>query len=269
MKLFEESKVESFGFENQPTNFTNQFIPYLERNLNDLSFDWEYMDSIANLVCRFNDTIPYEDLENLKLELEKVKKVLTETDEGEIQSLSIDNFNSHIDQKLLGSFYDYEAQNLGVNIRDKRMADNIIWYLNKNPDKKIIIWAANFHIAKDISEVIYGRNDSLLYERYHLMGEYLFEEYDDQLFSLAFTSSEGVTGNCFSDKSYDVVTYDGTFEFKLQEKNKEIGFVDFNSVKDKSKQFYASMLNLKLGRWYNVYDGVFYIRNQEKSIKKK
>lgn len=268
LDFFEEPHVEPFGFESQITNFTLKFIPYLKSQVKDSSFDWNYMDSIAKRACYIDTSTNMQDIISLQNQLMDVQQKLTDSDEAEILSLSIANFNSFLEQWQLG-FYDYEAQNKGINIRDKRMADNIIWYLDKYPEKKMIVWAANFHIAKDISEVQYGKKDPTLYERYHLMGEHLYEQYGDALFSIAFTSSEGVQGNTFSKKADELVIHDGTFEMALHKKNKAIGFVNFSKLKEKNKTFYSHMLNLKLGRWYNVFDGVFYIRRQEKSRRKK
>jgi erythromycin esterase len=36
---------------------------------------------------------------------------------------------------------------LAFNVRDAAMADNLLWLRNANPSRKIIVWAANFHVC--------------------------------------------------------------------------------------------------------------------------
>ncbi|MDO4230185.1 MAG: erythromycin esterase family protein, partial [Capnocytophaga sp.] len=76
--------------------------------------------------------------------------------------------------------------------RDKEMAKNVS-YLAKHefPDKKIILWAANWHTVDDVTKVdIYKKK----YSKDHSMGHFLREEFKDKYYVMAFVPASGVTG---------------------------------------------------------------------------
>lgn len=95
----------------------------------------------------------------------------------EIASAVIDNIDALINRRgdkglLRGS--------LGIVIFMKHFTDHF-------PEDRIIIWCANFHGAKDISQTQY-REGSLDYFYFQLMGEHLAHKLGDGVYSLAFTS---------------------------------------------------------------------------------
>lgn len=56
---------------------------------------------------------------------------------------------------------------VGSRIRDLQMAENTKWWVDHFPNEKFMLWAANFHGAKDISQTVY--NNSLDYYKYQTM----------------------------------------------------------------------------------------------------
>ncbi|MDA1478056.1 erythromycin esterase family protein [Bacillus changyiensis] len=69
-----------------------------------------------------------------------------------------------------------------LQIRDQAMADNLKWYVtNMYPDEKVIIWAHNGHIAKNIKNIIGFRS----------IGSYLPESIKTQSYRIGMFMYEG------------------------------------------------------------------------------
>ena len=153
---------------------------------------------------------------------------------------------------------DLNTVHLFNNFRDRQMADNLIWYLDRHPDKKVIVWCANFHGARNISEIDYPQ-DSLLYYRTQLMGEHLADKYGDELYSIAFTTSEPIS------KDMSI----GVLEKELATSKCDYGFIDFTALRYHpdyfGKKFNSSIIRRKNGRFHVAWDGVYYIRKEHKA----
>lgn len=84
------------------------------------------------------------------------------------------------------------------NARDKSMAENISYIANElYPDEKIIIWAHSYHNANDGGQLenLQGVKE---YEELITMGTHLYDEFGDDLYSIAFVSYDGaITSNGF------------------------------------------------------------------------
>ena len=63
--------------------------------------------------------------------------------------------------------------------RDRQMAKNMSWLAN-NPfkGKKIIVWAHNFHIAKNVGDI-------------KPMGHFLKNEFQERMYTMGFTGYNG------------------------------------------------------------------------------
>ncbi|WP_044200868.1 erythromycin esterase family protein [Flammeovirga sp. OC4] len=151
-----------------------------------------------------------------------------------------------------------------LNTRDKYMADNLLWLSNKRfKDKKIIVWAHNFHIARNISK----KTVTLGGETYKALG--------DQIYSIGFTSFSGSTGwtNQTSKRfNYEIKKpYKKSIENDFQTLGYKQAFLDFKSYSGKKSIF--SMKGLKHGAerrdWLNIFDGVIYIEEMTPCTKKK
>lgn len=141
---------------------------------------------------------------------------------------------------------------LSNNIRDKQMAENIIWYMKKHPDKKVIIWCASFHGAKDISQCI-KQDEPTMYARLKTMGEYLAEEFGEKLYSMAFTYPESEHPDALENR----VTDSGT----------KFAYIDFVPLRYNSsffnEKFKSCAMMYKTGKWMQIFDGMYIIRDWE------
>ena len=149
------------------------------------------------------------------------------------------------------------------------MADNVAWYLNHHPEKKVIIWAANFHGAKDISQIKYGKEpDPELYEKYTLLGEHLANMFPNQVYSVAFTSGGGEVGYFYQDESYPIEPDSTSVEFALKQRGINYGYLDFGSHHEfEDVPFHSILLGYhnKIGKWAKSFDAIFYIREQHRA----
>ena len=85
------------------------------------------------------------------------------------------------------------------NLRDSLMAENIIWLANKYyPDKKIIIWAASYHLAKH-KTLGYGNLKETL------LGDYIRKELDKDTYTITFTAYKGNVGG-YNGKCHNTIS---------------------------------------------------------------
>jgi erythromycin esterase len=203
--------------------------------------------------------------------MSKAQKALeeeTDLEKKAILDMAIDNALAFSGKVRLG-FTDWDAQNEGINIRDRQMAENVIWYLNHFPDRKVIIWAANFHGAKKIDQIVYGKEpEPDLYKKFVLMGEHLENTFPGQVYSLAFTSGGGSTGFFYANDSTAIVPDSTSMEYQLIQRGMEYGFCDLSQKKDWVDHVFNSIIlgyDSKPGKWAKVFDGIFYLKENHKA----
>ena len=159
--------------------------------------------------------------------------------------------------------------NCGNTIRDRQMADNVAWYLNHHPEKKVIIWAANFHGAKAVSQIKYGKEpDPELYDKYTLLGEHLANMFPNQIYSVAFTSGGGEVGYFYQDESYPIEPDSTSVEFALLHRDIKYGYLDFGSHPEfEDVPFHSILLGYhnKIGKWAKSFDAIFFIKENSKA----
>lgn len=141
-------------------------------------------------------------------------------------------------------------------IRDFQMAENTKWWVDHFPNEKFMLWAANFHGAKDISQTVY--NNSLDYYKYQTMGEHLTYYLKDKVYSLAMTSHLSDT------LALKTPYYEDTLEQELFNKagNTPYCFINFEPLRFHSgfrdKKFMTTVIKKKNGNWMSIFDGVYY-----------
>lgn len=145
------------------------------------------------------------------------------------------------------------------NIRDRQMAENLLWLSNiKFKNEKIIVWAASFHIAKDIMEI----------EDYQ---KYVNNFENEDLVTMGDLFNKG-----FSGKSYYLgfTSYGGTYRFGtlkkptkrsvesiLYSQGDNFGFITWKNTAS-FKPFFMNGTNHipYKSDWTKNFDGIFYIR---------
>lgn len=146
------------------------------------------------------------------------------------------------------------------NIRDSQMANNLKWLLEyKFPYAKIIVWAANSHVAKYADSSKRKPGDKII-----SMGSYFTRDSSilKQSYIIGFTSYEGKAGRLWKD-TYNIrkPKADG-FENWIN-KNTSYAFVNFKTYNEDAEQFYLKGLGHYTSfkkDWTKIFDGIFYIK---------
>jgi hypothetical protein len=145
------------------------------------------------------------------------------------------------------------------NIRDRQMAENLLWLSNnKFKNEKIIIWAASFHIVKDIMKIEDYQKYVNTFENEELetMGDLFKKSFSGKTYYLGFTSFEGEYryGNLKKPPKR-------SFESIAQTKGYNFGFINFKNV-GSFKPFFMNGTNHNPYKsdWSKNFDGIFYIR---------
>lgn len=154
-----------------------------------------------------------------------------------------------------------ETQSLIFRNRDLQMTENIIWITENFPKEKFSVWCANFHGAKDISQTQYPA-DSLLYFVFQSMGEGVADKLENKVYSLAITSLNDDSGKKEKEK--------GILEqnIALSTNNAPFAYIDFEPLRFAKgfldKEFNCNVIMKKNGKWLYIYDGLYYVRDQQK-----
>lgn len=278
----DKNKIDFYGMDVQPSYCSYFQIAYLSNLFYSDSimkqwlfdYNWEKLLEIDNKLHQYNDSLinesdyPYYDSSLLAM-----RNKLSDNDVSfnkDAVLLLIDNMLSFSHQAKCGfSITCDSCIDRGIMIRDRQMADNVAWYINHHPEKKIIIWAANFHGAKDISQIKYGKEpDPELYEKYTLLGEHLANMFPNQVYSVAFTSGGGDVGWFNQDESDPIQPDSTSVEFALLQRGINYGYLDFGSHPEfEDIPFHSILLGYhnKIGKWAKSFDAIFYIREQHRA----
>ena len=275
-------KIDFYGMDVQPSYCSYFQIAYLSNLFYSDSimkqwlfdYNWEKLLDIDRKLHQYNDSLinesdyPYYDSSLLAM-----RNKLSDNDVSfnkDAVLLLIDNMLSFSHQAKCGfSITCDSCIDRGIMIRDRQMAENVAWYINHHPEKKIIIWAANFHGAKAISQIKYGKEPNPdLYEKYTLLGEHLANMFPNQVYSVAFTSGGGEVGYFNQDESYPIQPDSTSVEFALRQRGINYGYFDFGSHPEfEDIPFHSILLGYhnKIGKWVKSFDAIFYIREQHRA----
>ena len=179
------------------------------------------------------------------------------------KKLSNDNFWIMILDNLIQENLEYSLRKdfkQSGNARDSQMANNLKWLSeNKYPFEKIIVWAANSHVAKYADSSRTNPNDKIIsMSSYFTMDSSLLQK----SYIIGFTSYEGEGGRLGMEIYKIRKPKSDGFENWIN-KSYNYAFVDFKTFKGSSEQFYLKGLNHNSffkKDWTKIFDGVFYIK---------
>lgn len=154
-------------------------------------------------------------------------------------------------------------------LRDKYMAENLIWYLdNYYKEKKIIISASTYHISRNV-DIIKPRPYFLGKDAIP-MGHYLWKRYPDDIYSIAFLcykGKRGIGGRPPQNRKLPKRSKKG-IERKLHKLGIEYGFLNLRKLPneiDWFTKFYMlpTFIESYKVNWKLIYDGVFFINEMK------
>ena len=275
VEALRSGKVRYWGMDCNPSLGDYFLIPYLMASSPSISsvLGGSAFDSlmvIHDRMMAMDTTLTHIELDYFDSKMNQARKALeeeTDLEKKAILDMTIDNALAFLGQLRLG-FTDWDAVNEGINIRDRQMAENVEWYLEHHPDRKVIIWTANFHGAKKVDQIEYGKEpEPDLYKKFVLLGEHLENAFPGQVYSLAFTSGGGSTGFFYVNDSTAIVPDSTSMEFQLSQLGMEYGFYDLSQKKEWSDMVFNSIIfgDCKPGKWARAFDGIFYMKENHKA----
>lgn len=165
--------------------------------------------------------------------------------------LSLGN-DSYTRQEILSSFNVTSVD----NIRDKQMADNLLGFIERNPNAKIICWGANTHFVNNMSSI----SEPIL-KKFVPMGSYIKSELKEKVYSLAVVTAEDSI--FVQNKWHKTPIEDNSFEDILRKTNYEHAFISSNQVEMRNK--YTNRLFSPIAfvesNLSELHDGYLYFRN--------
>lgn len=263
-----EKPLEIAGFDNQLIlNFSSKnLVFYLDSLLQSLDIPIIKQQNYKSEILPTIDTLRYYSFKDTTI-FSKCETYLNEIKNQVAIKLSENNYWMQIINSLLAENKEYELYNkdwiISGDVRDAQMASNLKWLTDvKFPKEKIIVWAANAHVAKYNDST--GKNN----RRMISMGSYFTNDvkYLKDTYVIGFTSYEGEAGR-LGFKTYSVQKPKRNGFENWINKSYNYSFVDFKTYNSKysgkSEGFYLKGLghySVFKKDWTKIFDGVFFIR---------
>jgi erythromycin esterase-like protein len=149
------------------------------------------------------------------------------------------------------------------SVRDAQMGANLIWLAESAyPGKKIIVWAHNVHISKDLAFLSISPSDAR-YRRVP-MGNWIHKYFGNQAYAVGFSGAEGQYMDYTDGRILSVpVRSAGSVEATLSANGYPYCFVDYRSIPSKATPMQDGALfdyiTLRTN-WSSVFDGLFFVR---------
>lgn len=276
-KLIESGKITPVGID-ATTTYDNYNFPYILRKIIEgtggsiLEYNVDIIQTVHQKIYSFNPEMMVTEIEFDKLlgEFNLIKTDLKNKLSDEQYSIlvqSMQSYGSVIKQHLNNWFTD-EGMDKSISIRDKQLFENLYWHRADNNNQKIIVWAANFHVSRNINRVTYKENQKNIYLDFKLMGDHIYEHFPNETYSIGFTSSEGTKGLYFEEPQ-TIVCQPETMEETLHQLNRSYLYVPFDTILKSYPQTINTVFKTQIlghddkrGAWLNCFDGIFYIRTQ-------
>lgn len=266
------------GFESQHSgvNAKTKLFPDFENFLktfdaSTIDNNWETFKRVSIATFSSSDYRPSEEDKKIffdKLASLKNKLALHEKDEVK-QLLQAPGFWYRIVASIESQALRYWKMTTGneVSVRDKQMAENLIWLAeHAYPGKKIIVWAHNAHIAKQTASLGFppGNQAQYFFSSFVPMGYTVQSYFKEKAFHIGFTSSEGSYQDYSNDQIINIpAPPEPSVEARLNRTGFENAFVNLRHQRGWWTEPQTAMISDFLPaktEWQNVYDAFFFIR---------
>jgi len=169
---------------------------------------------------------------------------------------------------------DYAALRRSNWLRDAQMAKNLVWLARQAyPKKKIIVWAASYHLLRNPSmvEPINGGTPSEMPAEFYrdavTMGHEVWKEFAKETYTLAFVAAEGQVGAYGRPPIVLSPPLPGSLEDLLVAAGQENAIVDFRHLDGSGAWLREKLPARPLGisgfmsaDWTNIFDGFVFTR---------
>ena len=153
--------------------------------------------------------------------------------------------------------------------RDIQMADNLTWLATEcYPQRKIIVWAASFHIARNIQQIEVP-DGSVDYKNMTQMGHVAHASIKSKkLFTVGFTAYEGRAGTFFRPSFEIAKAPKGTFEDVCFQADLENAFVPLTAKWLDQEQFMRPLgYSWMKSKWSKNFDAMVFNRTMTPSTR--
>ncbi len=149
-----------------------------------------------------------------------------------------------------------------VNLRDRQMADNLMWLAKQAyPTRKIIVWAATSHVIRNRGSAVVEKDPMIP------MGDWIDKSMGSDVYTLGFTAYSGRWGTITMAQATDLKAADpNSLEHLLFKTGFEFAWVDFRNLAADAVWLREPVSSRTIGYeprtadWTRVMDGMFFIR---------
>ena len=248
----------------------------LSDNLDGAGFsdeEWAAFDkSLRRLVANEK---PGQSRDEFLASLKKLADAVANADESKVSKSDIQFWKQQFESMADHCGRQFEDREVMQNVmgRDQQMARNLIWLAKERyPDRKIIVWAASFHIMRNPPGIV-SINRSVDYSEMIQMGHRVHEALGDEVYTIGFTAYEGKAGAYFR-PGFDVETAtEGTLESLCMAAGLEHGFVPFRGTKDSAPWLHEELHSRPMGyswmraKWPNHFDAMIFNKTMKPSTR--
>jgi len=156
----------------------------------------------------------------------------------------------------------------GNSIRDVKMAENLLWLMHSRcPGEKFILWGASYHFCRNLA------SDTLGYDSVRTMADSLWLALGDGMYSIAFSGFEGRVSQWDGSVKPLERAFEGSVEGLLEKTGYPIAFLDLRMLPPGGRWLQEPQYARPLGNnwkhyvWPKHFDGLFFIRNIDPSIR--
>jgi len=261
------NNLKVIGFDSQVNNtsqFVEDFFDYCESQSIALKLDEDDFGIIIEGVLE-NVTVEEDDIK-YKVYEKELNRIIEQIEK--IESNETNYYWKQFTKSLLAcsqdAYYNKEEilttdfGNKNDNIRDKQMANNLLSYINRNRNEKIICWADNIHLINDNSSI-----KKPIAKEFVSMGSYIKKELKDKAYSLATIHANDSLLDLGTNKWHSTPIKSNSFEYELNNFNKSYLFVTSSQEGMKSIKTtrLLNFIDFTEARLDHLHDGYIYFQN--------
>jgi erythromycin esterase len=262
--------IQPTGSQMTPTGRWEEISSYLERTIDFVEEAYPlFSRSFRNLGSVLRSPLSSEEYDKMKIEYTVLQGKVLESDlsiQGMIYARYIDNYFKTITLYAKADLKKPPNTPHAFNIRDREMARNFELIAGSlYPGEKYIVWGANTHLGygRGLLDDFQGTKPSA--PAMVPFGQYIKIDYQEALYTLAFTSYEGSIGLLRGNERELPKGHELSLEKKLAEREDPFIFLSLKGDQFKSLRFptriygHAEMS----GIWGQMADGIFFIKTME------
>jgi len=266
VNYIDENNLKVIGFDSQINNtslFIEDFFDFYENQNIEIKLDEDDMAIIIEGVLE-NVTVGEEDITYSSYEKE-LKRIIKE-----VEKLEQNDSNYYWNQFTKGllacsqdAYYNKEKilttdfGNKNDNIRDQQMAENLLSYIDRNPNEKIIAWADNVHFINNNSSI-----KKPIAKDFISMGSYIKEKLKNKVYSLATIHANDSLLDLGTNKWHLTPIKQNSFEEELLKQEKSYLFVASNQVAMQSTKEtrLLNFIDFTTARLDELHDGYIFFK---------